>query len=284
MLHRPDHRRPYNSRVDNLISWFAASVMVTAGVIYVLKLQEDRSVSSVGINTEQLVRVAELDPGIGEFCRFYLERRAQEVASANGDARKCKKLEDDFTPRLDMTLVALDGTVHRQVKVRVHYKLTGDYRYASVVCVTPCAGQVSDAPPPGQCAKTGATAPSDCLKQCEMSGLSVLRHLLVQSGVSSRWALPEHSVVCSVSGQRILSDEAERSTVTGKVVASSMLKTSAFSGKRAEPEHREVGQRHPRGQYQAEIGSVRRTDRWAELIIAPTASLRIIVAKLEAGA
>ena len=42
MIHRPDHRRPYNSRVDNLISWFAASVMVTAGVIYVLKLQEDR--------------------------------------------------------------------------------------------------------------------------------------------------------------------------------------------------------------------------------------------------
>jgi membrane protein len=42
MIHRPDNRRPYNSRVDNLISWFAASVMVTAGVIYVLKLQEDR--------------------------------------------------------------------------------------------------------------------------------------------------------------------------------------------------------------------------------------------------
>jgi membrane protein len=42
MIHCPDNRRPYNSRVDNLISWFAASVMVTAGVIYVLKLQEDR--------------------------------------------------------------------------------------------------------------------------------------------------------------------------------------------------------------------------------------------------
>jgi hypothetical protein len=33
MIHRPDNRRPYNSRVDNLISWFAASVMVTAGVL-----------------------------------------------------------------------------------------------------------------------------------------------------------------------------------------------------------------------------------------------------------
>jgi membrane protein len=34
--------RPPISRIDNLVSWFAASVMVTAGVIYVLSLQEKR--------------------------------------------------------------------------------------------------------------------------------------------------------------------------------------------------------------------------------------------------
>jgi membrane protein len=34
--------RPPNSRIDNLVSWLAASVMVTAGVIYVLRLQEKR--------------------------------------------------------------------------------------------------------------------------------------------------------------------------------------------------------------------------------------------------
>src|SRR5262249_58709305 len=38
----PDNRRHYNSRLDNVISWLAASVIVTAGVIYSLKLQEDR--------------------------------------------------------------------------------------------------------------------------------------------------------------------------------------------------------------------------------------------------
>ncbi len=206
-----------------------------SGVARVPDVIED--VSSVGVKAGQLVSVAELDPGIGEFSRFYLERRAQEVASANGDARKGKKLEDDFTPRLDMTIVALDGTVHRQVEMRVHYKVTGDHRYASVVSVTPSSGEVSDAPPPVQCAKTGITVPSDCLKQCELSGLSVLRHLLVQSAISSRSALPEYTLVCSVSGQRVLSDEAELSSVTGKVVASSMLKTSALSGKRAEPEY-----------------------------------------------
>jgi membrane protein len=42
MIPRPENRRHYNSRLDNLISWLAASVIVTAGVIYGLKLQEDR--------------------------------------------------------------------------------------------------------------------------------------------------------------------------------------------------------------------------------------------------
>ena len=32
---------PIHARLDNLISWFAASVLVTAGVIYVIKLQAD---------------------------------------------------------------------------------------------------------------------------------------------------------------------------------------------------------------------------------------------------
>ena len=206
-----------------------------SGVARIPDVIED--VSSVGVKAEQLVDVAAIDPGIGEFSRFYLERRAQEVASANGDARKSKKLEDDFTPRLDMTIVSLDGAVHRQVKVRVHYRLSGGHRYTSTLCVIPSTEKVTEAPALAQCAKTGAAAPSDCLERCEISGLPVLRHLLVQSDISSRQALPEHSFVCSVSGQRILSDEAEPSAVSGKVVASSLLKTSALSGKRAEPEH-----------------------------------------------
>jgi Virulence factor BrkB len=32
--------RPVNSRLDDLMSWFAASVLVTAGVIYTLKLRD----------------------------------------------------------------------------------------------------------------------------------------------------------------------------------------------------------------------------------------------------
>src|ERR1700674_2588095 len=35
--------RPQNSRFENLVSWFAASVMVTAAVIYALHFQDERS-------------------------------------------------------------------------------------------------------------------------------------------------------------------------------------------------------------------------------------------------
>jgi hypothetical protein len=44
-------------------------------------------------------------------------------------------------------------------------------------------------------------------------------------------------VVCSLSAKRVLQDEAERSAASGRLVASSLLKTSALSGKRAEPDH-----------------------------------------------
>ena len=41
MSPRIDRPRVRNHRLDNLISWFAASVMVTAGIIYGLKVQDD---------------------------------------------------------------------------------------------------------------------------------------------------------------------------------------------------------------------------------------------------
>jgi membrane protein len=42
MSPRIDRPRVRNHRLDNLISWFAASVMVTAGIIYGLKVRDDR--------------------------------------------------------------------------------------------------------------------------------------------------------------------------------------------------------------------------------------------------
>ena len=65
---------------------------------------------AVGMNSASVVEKATQDPGVAEFCRFYLDRRTQEVAAAGADPRKRKKVEDDFTPRLDTILVGIDGT------------------------------------------------------------------------------------------------------------------------------------------------------------------------------
>lgn len=193
--------------------------------------------TTLGINPEVVSEAAGNDPAIAEFCRFYLERQAQEVRGAGSDARKQKKLEDDFTPRLEMTFVGVQGTVHRQLKLSVHYKWDDSPDYVSALTVEPSGGALVETPPLGECAQTGQTVPKDCLARCEMTGVSVLRHRLVRSDMSGRFALPEHTFVCNLSKQRILLDEAELSEVTGKVVASSFLKTSALSGKRAEPEY-----------------------------------------------
>ena len=44
----------------------------------------------LGIDTERLADAATRDPGIAEFCRFYVERRTQEVKAAGGDARNVR--------------------------------------------------------------------------------------------------------------------------------------------------------------------------------------------------
>ena len=193
--------------------------------------------SVIGINVDRLADAAKLDEAISEFSRFYLERRAQEMHAAGEDERKKKKLEDEFTPRLDMTLVAFDGTLHRQVKVKAQYSFNGEPEYYSMLTVTPHAEKLIDAPEMSLCAQSGKTVPKTCLKQCQISGAMVLQHLLARSEMSSRLALPEFTVLCSLSGKRVLKDEAELSAVSGRLVASSLLKTSAVSGKRAEPDH-----------------------------------------------
>ena len=84
---------------------------------------------ALGINIDRLAEAAKLDGAISEFSRFYLERRAQEMQAAGGDERKRKKLEDEFTPRLEMTLVALEGRLHRQLKVKAQYRFDAESEY-----------------------------------------------------------------------------------------------------------------------------------------------------------
>ena len=192
---------------------------------------------ALGVSTNRLAEAAKLDGAISEFSRFYMERRGQEIQAAGGDERKRKKLEDEFTPRLDMTLVSLEGSMHRQLRVKVLYRFDTEFEYNSTLNVTPHKSELVDAPELGLCARSGKTVPKTCLKQCQITREEVLHHLLVRSTISSRLALPEYTVFCSLSGNRVLNDEAELSAVSGRLVATSLLKTSALSGKRAEPGH-----------------------------------------------
>ena len=191
--------------------------------------------ASVGIDLEELVRTAKRDEAVSEFCRFYLERRAQEIEAAGDDQRKRKKLEEEFTPRLEMTLVAIEGRLNRQVKIKQSYTLESQL-YESIITAEPLTESIVDSPDMGQCARSGKTVPTTCLDLCQISGALVLKHLLTHSDVSARVALPEFTVVCSLSGKRLLQDEAEVSAVTGRPVQTSLLKRSELSGKKAEPD------------------------------------------------
>src|SRR3989338_4750469 len=168
------------------------------------------------------------------FCRFYTERREQEVASAGSDIRKKKKLEDEFTPRLEISLVGLEGTVHRDLKTKVSYRFDEGGEYKSSLTITPSSTKVI-APETDKCMKYGKVVPRDCLGRCAITKQVALRHFLVQSEVSDRFAYPEHTVSCAFSQKRVLVDEAEKSAVTGEMVAKKFLKTSVLSGKRSEP-------------------------------------------------
>jgi hypothetical protein len=191
---------------------------------------------ALGIDIDKLKSAAGLDDGIAEFSRFYLQRREYET-KRTGDERKLKKLNDEFTPRVEMTLVGLQGQLRRHVQLKARYSFDGEDEYESVLTVSPFDAAIIGHPKLGLCSKSARTVPISCLAKCEITGAEALRHYLVKSDVSERLALPEFTVVCAHSGKRVFRDEADVSDVTGKLVSSDLLKASALSGKRAEPEY-----------------------------------------------
>lgn len=195
-------------------------------------LQEPQA---TGIDVARILDEAHRDCNIVEFNRFYLERRDNELRAAGTDARKRKKLEDDFTPRMDTTLVGLDGRVTRCVTARVRYRLDGA-SYESELRVTPDEGRIVKSPELEQCRLANKSVPADCLVTCELSGTRAMKHRLARSDVSGRYALPEHVLRCALSGKAILIDEAGMSDLTSAVVDRTLLKTCAVTGRKGEPE------------------------------------------------
>lgn len=189
---------------------------------------------ATGINTARILEEAHRDPNVVEFNRFYLERRENELRAAGSDARKRKKLEDDFTPQIDATLVALDGQMSRRVNLKVRYQLDGA-SYESDLAIAPSDGRIETAPALERCALTDLTVPTDCLATCALSGTRAMKHRLARSEVSGRYALPEHLLHCALSGKFLLVDEASMSDITNAVVDRTLLRTCAVSGRKGEP-------------------------------------------------
>ncbi len=191
---------------------------------------------AVGLSPSFLTQKAVEDDGMAEFCRFYVERRKQELIAAGEDPRKRKKIEEDFTPKLEAYLVGVEGNVRRRLTVRGIFELGANHEYASFIEVVPSENKITKSPELFPCSRSETIAPHDCFARCEISGSQVLRHLLVRSEVSDRFALPEFIGTCTVTGKRALQDELERSSVTQQAVLKSVLKRSELSAKRAEPQ------------------------------------------------
>jgi ERCC4-related helicase len=193
-----------------------------------------RDPAEIGVNLQAIAEAARQDRDVAEFERFYLERRDQEVVAAGKDARRQKKMEDDFTPQIETSLVALDGMVQRSVTAQVHYHLDG-CEYESIIGIVPSEQRIETSPILGVCGLSKLTVPVDALATCDVSGTSALKHRLVRSDVSGRHALPEHSYICALSGKRLLLDEAAVSDITGAVVDMRLLKICAITGRKGEP-------------------------------------------------
>ncbi len=196
------------------------------------KFLEDPMV--LGLPEEFLKTKAMEDVGVSEFCRFYTERLREEIKAAGDSFEKKKKLEDDFSPRVEVSLVGLEGKLYRDLVVSINYKID-NHEYSSSLIVSPYNEILLEKPKMEKCEKTNKVVPTDCLSECAISKKKIIKHLLQKSSVSDRYALPEYMTTCALSGKTVIQDEVEKSDVTDKNVCLGMLKTSALSGKKAEP-------------------------------------------------
>jgi superfamily II DNA or RNA helicase len=226
----------YERLVDVVIS--PGEYWITAGVAGASPISDPlKDPQAVGLDPRLVIQKAMQDEGVAEFCRFYLDRRKQELEAAGTDPRKRKKIGDDFTPQLEAFLVGLEGTVQRRLQVNGTFDFGSGPPYETVISVIPAENRLARSPELSSGSLTQKSAPLDCLARCEISGVPALKHLLQKSDVSGRMALPELMEKCAATGKRALPDELEESAVSKQRVVKSFLKTSGLTGKRAEPQY-----------------------------------------------
>ncbi len=192
---------------------------------------------AIGIPLDDLVHKTMQDESVSDFCRFYSERLSIEIKAAGSDARAQQKIVDDFTPRLHVELVGLEGNLYRQVNASAYFGVGSNEEYKSTVTLIPSQMRLTRADEIAVCDISKLKAPASCLGTCDISRKTVLTHLLRKSESSGRRILNEYVVVCSVSGKQIAQDEIRKSDISGRLIDQALLKKSEISGKQGEYEY-----------------------------------------------
>ena len=68
------------------------------------------------------------------------QKRLRPPVATKGSERS----QEEFTPRLESEVSALEGKLHRELRLRVHYRLDSDIEYESSITVRPHTGDVLD--------------------------------------------------------------------------------------------------------------------------------------------
>jgi superfamily II DNA or RNA helicase len=191
----------------------------------------------VGVDIKLLGTVINSNEGISEFCRYYSERGLDELQSVQGDARKQRKLLDEFTPKIEATIVGLKGASTIERRLEVSYKLMGGRVYQSSLILDSTGANIISEPNTALCTVTKTRFPIDCLSKCEISGNLCADELLQTSEFSQQKMLPEYAVTCAASGKIAAKHETELSDVTGLPVHKSLLVASELSGLKAESQN-----------------------------------------------
>lgn len=193
-----------------------------------------------------LATIVAADQDLGEFCRFYEERRQSELKAAGDDLRLRHKVNEDFNPSVAGEIVGFQGFRYDEVSLIVQFSVQGEGRYEASLRAVPSSGQLIAEPARKQCEETKINVPISCLQMCQVTNKLVLSHLLVTSESSGRRGLRNRIVTCEVTGKKAFSDEVARSSVSNTIcLLSSLVKcqetgslilpveagTSAVSGK-----------------------------------------------------
>jgi superfamily II DNA or RNA helicase len=174
----------------------------------------------------------EADSSIGAFCTFYDQRRAEEMARAQGDSRRVEAVGMQYQPQLAAEMVAVRGQLFDELSGTVELQFGNSNPYRLEVAILPHARTIVAEPARAVCVLTHRWLPVACLGECAITGAQALRHLLGVSERTGRLALEEHIGRCDASGRNLLVDELAKSDVSRRVVDVALLRTSALSGKR----------------------------------------------------